>query len=727
MFRVRVKTRVGKPAGVAGRIGLSFFFLIFGGMGLIFTGLIVKTVWGEWQSRGWPETPCRVVESSVARETKGDGDYQFQVRYEYRWEGRLHESTRWRRSGGGFRDYGEAQALVERYPAGRDAVCRVNPAAPAEAILETGSLAIGAIIFLPLIFVAIGLGGLWFTWRAPRESPAVSAPLSASAKPPALARWLPAGFCAVFLVVGLVVSFFLFVRPVFKVLAARSWPAVPCVVESSRVRSHSSSDGTTYSVDILYRYEFGGREYRANRYNFMTGSSSGRDSKRAIVQRHPPGHRTVCYVNPAQPSEAALHRGFTGVMWFGLIPLAFVFFGAAGLRYTLRAAREPSGLRTPATTTNLRPSAADQPATEDSRELKPAASPLVQVVAAALVTLFWNGIVSVFVVEVIQSFARGRPEWFLMIFLIPFVLIGLVIFGIFIYSLLAVFNPRPHFTVAPGAGRLGGDLRVAWRFTGAAHRLERLRVTLEGRESATYRRGTDTTTDTAVFARVPVADTAERTAMHSGNATVRLPLEAAAPSFQAKNNKVEWSLIVRGTIGRWPDVVVEFPYEMRPAVAAHDASAPAPAVEAEPERSASGNARIGVRGGRRLFRPGEVIEGAAGWSREKPPILAEARLIWFTRGKGTPDVTVVESITFPTRDRESVQPFRFTLPDGPLSFAGPLIAVNWAVELVLEPGAESARWEFQLATGASPAQLNALPDERFEYMKQWYDRFRRKR
>gem|GEM_PF-2716050 len=42
-------------------------------------------------------------------------------------------------------------------------------------------------------------------------------------------------------------------------------------------------------------------------------------------------------------------------------------------------------------------------------------------------TLFWNGIVAVFLFQVLGGFHRGRPEWFLTIFLIPFLLVGLAL------------------------------------------------------------------------------------------------------------------------------------------------------------------------------------------------------------------------------------------------------------------------------------------------------------
>ena len=48
--------------------------------------------------------------------------------------------------------------------------------------------------------------------------------------------------------------------------------------------------------------------------------------------------------------------------------------------------------------------------------------------------------------------------------------------------------------------------------------------------------------------------------------------------------------------------------------------------------------KILMRDERRNFRPGETVEGVAGWRLDKPPKMVELRLFWFTRGKGTEDV-----------------------------------------------------------------------------------------
>ena len=66
-------------------------------------------------------------------------------------------------------------------------------------------------------------------------------------------------------------------------MRARSWVAADCEVVSSGVETHSDDDGDTYSVEILYRYRFEGREYHSNRYHFFTGSSSGYEGKARVV------------------------------------------------------------------------------------------------------------------------------------------------------------------------------------------------------------------------------------------------------------------------------------------------------------------------------------------------------------------------------------------------------------------------------------------------------------
>jgi len=145
------------------------------------------------------------------------------------------------------------------------------------------------------------------------------------------------GFLSLFLLVGIGTSF-LFVAPSFKVLKAKSWPAVPCTILSSELGTHSGDDSTTYSVDVSFSYTFQGQEYKSDRYQFLGGSSGGREVKERAVRRLPPLTRTVCYVNPDDPSEAVLNRDFsTEYFLAALVPLIFVFASLGAIVFTLRS------------------------------------------------------------------------------------------------------------------------------------------------------------------------------------------------------------------------------------------------------------------------------------------------------------------------------------------------------------------------------------------------------
>ena len=59
---------------------------------------------------------------------------------------------------------------------------------------------------------------------------------------------------------------------------------VDMMVVSSKVKSHDSDDGTTYSPYIAYRYEVSGEEFFGDQLSFMGGSSSGYAGKAEIVR-----------------------------------------------------------------------------------------------------------------------------------------------------------------------------------------------------------------------------------------------------------------------------------------------------------------------------------------------------------------------------------------------------------------------------------------------------------
>ncbi len=575
---LRTSARGRAPGGCGALVAIPFF-AVFLAAGLFFEGLIAREFLRTLRTYSWERVECAIESSRVLDQNEQGqptSEFQIEIEYTYSLKGQSYTSRQFALQPKSYSDYGEAQRLVLRYAAGSKAPCFVNPSDPAQAVLQRGSLWSGFALLFPLIFVAIGGGGIFFSVRGliRRRTPELE---SAPARPKALSeRGGAAGrrvlvlFFGVFLAVGLAVSYFMTLRPLWGVLAARAWQKTPCTVLASSVRSHSSDDGTTYSINILYSYEVAGREYKANRHSFMGGSSSGHDRKAAVVRRYPPGLKTFCYVDPRDPTEAVLDRGITGSFWWGLFPLIFVAVGGGGIVFALRQGwnsqgrsnQAASGSGNAGSASPLAPqtSPAEAPA---SVVLRPGAARLGKLAGAILVACFWNGIVSVFVAQAVQSWMRHKPEWFLMIFLIPFVAVGLVMVGFVIRCFLELFNPRPIVTLAPGAVRIGGTADVRWRLEGRAHVLRRLTLRIEGREEAQYRRGTNTVTDRSVFAAYELANATDRAAIRSGQARLTLPA-GLMHSWAAPNNKIVWSLKVTGEIAWWPDLQQEYPLTVLP-------------------------------------------------------------------------------------------------------------------------------------------------------------------
>ena len=381
-------------------------------------------------------------------------------------------------------------------------------------------------------------------------------------------------FFSIFLIVGVVLTVVLGILPVWRVFQARNWQAVPCTIVSSQVKTHNDSDGDTYSIQIVYDYQFNGQRHQADRYHFFTGSSSGHAGKQAVVDQYPPGKQTTCYVNPADPQQAVLDPHLTIDFLWALLPLPFVLVGGGGVIFTVRNWRKAKSPRDdPAVTSDpFRSTPVDRhevdrdvspPATVGTVTLTPTTSPLTKFVVALVFTTIWNGIVSVFVFQVIADWRQGHLSWFLALFLTPFVGVGLLLIGYSFHAALAIFNPRPELTISSGSIALGQTVDVSWRFSGQTSSIQRLRIFLEGQEHARYRRGTSTYTDKASFAELPIIDSMHFVDIGNGRVSLSIPADTMH-SWDGDNNQIVWSLRVTGEIAWWPDVDETFPIEILP-------------------------------------------------------------------------------------------------------------------------------------------------------------------
>ena len=371
-------------------------------------------------------------------------------------------------------------------------------------------------------------------------------------------------FLGVFLAAGSAIGYFLSFRPLYLAYQARAWTAADCEVISSRV----ASSGKTARPDILYRYYVADRAYTSDRYHFLPGSSSD-SGVSDTVARYRPGTQFQCFVDPADPTQAVINRDITNWYYFGLI-----FFGAfAGIPLLIgtfalrqfasaRAAQQRADLSfgMPAAAATTMGTVGDfGPAV-----LQPTMSPIGKLVTATIVCFFWNGLVGVFTYFEIQQFSSGGGgSWFLAIFLLIFQIIGVALLLAVPYQLLALANPRPRLTLSRGTLPIGGTVPFEWQLIGTASRVSRLTMTLKGREEARYRRGTDTRTDRHEFHSEVIAEATDATSIEHGSGTIRIPARTMH-SFTANNNKIVWTITVKGEIVHWPDVDETFDVTVSP-------------------------------------------------------------------------------------------------------------------------------------------------------------------
>jgi|CXWL01.1.fsa_nt_gi hypothetical protein len=575
-----LRFRTSAPTGVVGRVFGTLFMLAFAGMGGVVTWFLGSSLLPPYRAWLWAETPCLITTSQAwhrpAEGADADPDhaaagkpYRFDVTYSYERDGGTHRSDVFELGYDGSDDLVAVERLARTYRPGAKARCWVDPAAPDHAVLRRPTLWVLALLLFPLLFVGVGIGGIVAIWRPTSGSgPTQRSSISQQARQSSTGCGV--AFFAIFALFGLAFLIPFFGLPLWHILQARSWDAVPCTILDSDVEDH----GDTYSVDVVYRYEVAGTEYHGNRYSFFSGSTSGRTGKEEVVAGLPPGSSATCWADPHDPQSSVLDRGPQPMLWFSLIPGIFVLIGLGGIVGVLISAarRPPAGaaawLPAVAEAGNERfGSPGADGSTPGTLSLRPKTSPVGKLVGAIIVAAIWDGITGTGLwFAVIQPWRQGQSvEGCLVAFLAVFALIGLGLLANIPYQFLALFNPRPQLDLAPAPLTLGQPTVLGWRFAGASHRLKRLMVKLEGREEASYRQGTSSVTAKSVFHRETLLDTVDAGAIAGGQLSFTLPADTMC-SFAANHNKVIWTLELDGEIANWPDVDEDFELAIAPAL-----------------------------------------------------------------------------------------------------------------------------------------------------------------
>jgi hypothetical protein len=250
------------------------------------------------------------------------------------------------------------------------------------------------------------------------------------------------------------------------------------------------------------------------------------------------------------------------MLYLGLLPLIFSVVGFAILIAVIKG---KSGTRR--RRRRARTSKSFQRTTTDPSELetvfKPSSGHAKRIISTACFALFWNGIVSVFVVQVVKEWLGGAKPIGTTLFMSIFVAVGIGFVIAVIYNILRVFNPT--LTIESSACVLAPGISedISFRIAGNIQRVKDLNIILVGEEKATYRRGTDTHTDTSCFFSSTLFESSRSRITRKGSFELSIP-ESTMHSFASSNNKIIWSLKVHGDVPKWPDMKEMFTLNVIP-------------------------------------------------------------------------------------------------------------------------------------------------------------------
>ncbi|HZZ42360.1 MAG TPA: DUF3592 domain-containing protein [Tepidisphaeraceae bacterium] len=469
-----------------------------------------------------------------------------------------------------------------------------------------------------------------------------------------------------FIPIGLILFYFLFLIPTQNVLHARSWLPTPCTILSSTIHTHHDSKSTTYSPEIRYQYQFNHHPYTGARFNFIPDfSTSSYNSVANDLKPFRPRTQTTCYVNPADPADSVLLRNFTPTFFLGLTPLLFTLAGAAGLLAQLLTFLH---VHHPISTELSTP-----------RRLHSNHQPFSNFFAFFLATLMLAGTFSVFFSDCLASWQNHFPNIPLTVALFPFALFVLV-FTIATLSLFISLLRSPHVVLNLSADPLTPNIpaTLRWRLRSpfSLRRVKRLRIDLVG--------FIDTATSPTAeffkspFIRISLLDTTDPAQFPAGSLPFTPP--TGPPSFFLPYNRIRWTFNLLADLAHADPLDLSFSAHLAP-------PPPLPSSPAgSPLNSTTGPLTLSLP--HSTYPPGSALTVTASSPSHSSTSLT---LLLYTTGRG-----IRESHILSRQTLSSASAIHLPLPQYlPPSYTNDLLSIHYALELRLSPTL-STLLEFQV-------------------------------
>ncbi len=528
--------------GILPKLFISLIFLAFLVGGSFLEYKIASDFSETLATHFWTATDCTIDAAGIDEKLP----YQLDVSYSYTFNGQNYSSNVLSNNYKGSTDYYDVQTLFDRYTPGSAAICRVDPRVPNRAVLQTRSLWTGFSILFPLIFIVIGGGLLYLTWRPARTLRLNPAPRSISC----IRCWPPGYSAPLFFAVGVAVQA-IFIPTVLRGRAAQTWPAEPCVISHARVASHTSNGNhgshTTYSVEVLYHYHHDGKRYGSSRYAISNSSSGDYNSASRQADNLRRQRNTECYVNPLDPADAVLSRDYaTGAAVMAITSAIFMLFGAGGMILTHRQAKNDHLAK-------LEEHLAGNART--AKILKPATSTRLKFFIGLVATLIWNGFV-VLLACIVYS-RHGAQQTQIILFLVVFGTVGLFLVGTTLRNARQLFYPIPHLTLTTHPLRAGETSEIRWDWLGPNNRITRLKLAVAVYTLPNNQIGYGNLRTQSPLWKQEILDATRPMDIQSGRHAFIIPPDAM-PSLE-NNSRIVWAILLDADLSQPAQLKQEFP------------------------------------------------------------------------------------------------------------------------------------------------------------------------